>query len=54
MNVEHATDDKMCIFCLGVNTVIIFHLFCFYIFVAIHFRNMVLKESLELFLQDNI
>jgi len=50
--VEYAADDKMCIYCCGVNNYI-FHFF-FYILVTIHFTNVVLKKNLELFLHDKI
>jgi len=40
-----------CVF-IVMGLLIIFHFFSFYIFVAIHFTNVVLKESLELFLYD--
>jgi len=52
MYVECAADDKMCIYCRWVNDY--FSFFSFYIFVTIHFTNVVLKESLELFLHDTI
>jgi len=50
MYVERAADEEMCIYCLG--EIKFFILFSFYIFITIHFINMVLKESLEFFLHD--
>jgi len=41
MYVDRAADDEMCIYYLVVIT--FFHFFSFYIFVTIHFTNMVLK-----------
>jgi len=50
--VECVADNYMCIYCLGVNNYFSFPFFLF--FVTIHFTNVVLKESLEIFLHDKI
>jgi len=39
---------------LSHSELIIFHYFPFYIIVTIHFTNVVLNESMEIFLHDKI
>jgi len=47
--IERAADDKMCIYCLGVNKYFSF-LFFLYIFFTIHFTNMVINRKLGTFI----
>jgi len=47
MYIQRAADDEICIYSLGENNY--FSLLFFYLFVTIHFTNVVLKENLELF-----
>jgi len=51
MYVEHAADNEMCIYCRGVNH---FSFLSFYILATIHFTNVVLIESFEIFLHNKI
>jgi len=51
MYVERVADDEMCFYCRGVNNYISF---LFFLYFCHYFTNVVLIESLELFLHDNI
>jgi len=52
MYVDRAADDEMCIYCHWVNDY--FSILFFLYFVTIHFTNVVLTNSLKLFLRDKI